>query len=220
MDAKEEILFNRKKEYEEQQRVLLSKLMSEKGGMLTYDMSENEIEGKMTEFLRDMSVLDYKYVDVVRDYWGLDPEDNTALFGEDMENRWNNFIKNHVVKDNEGKDTIVYEDKDKNYRLIPNAYPFIENMSFVIENFNKLVIPEDEEVDTMPSVTILGIEGLCGDKYLEHNLDKTHKDFYITQIMILMCELFDVMKKYRVYLKEESNNNLFKILSEKAKEVF
>ena len=44
MDAKEEILFNRRKEYEEQQRVLLSKLMSEKGGMLTYDMSENEIE--------------------------------------------------------------------------------------------------------------------------------------------------------------------------------
>ena len=87
MDAEEEILFNRRKEYEEQQRVLLSKLMSEKGGMLTYDMSENEIEGKMTEFLRDMSVLDYKYVDVVRDYWGLDPEDNTALFGEDMSNR-------------------------------------------------------------------------------------------------------------------------------------
>ena len=72
----------------------------------------------------------------------------------------------------------------------------------------------------MPSMTILGIEGLCREKYLEHNVEKTHKDFYITQIMILMCELLDVMKKYRVYLKEESNDNLFKLLSEKSKEMF
>ena len=32
-------------------------------------MAESEIEGKTTEFLYDMSVLDYKYVDVMKDYW-------------------------------------------------------------------------------------------------------------------------------------------------------
>ena len=62
----------------------------------------------------------------------MDLEDNTALFGEGTENRWNNFVKNHVVKD-----AIIYEDKDKNYRPIQNTYPFIEGMRFVNKNFSK-----------------------------------------------------------------------------------
>ena len=61
----------------------------------------------------------------------MDLEDNTALFGEGTENRWNNFVKNHVVKD-----AIIYEDKDKNYRLMPNALPFTEDMKFVNKNFS------------------------------------------------------------------------------------
>lgn len=222
MDAKQELIFERRKEYDEQQRLLLSRLMSEKGGMLTKNFSENEIEGKMTEFLREMAVLDYKYIDVVREDWGLDPEDNTAVFGEDMENRWRHFIKNHIVKDNEGKETILYADKDKNFRLIPGMLPFIDQMEFVINNFQKINLSnnEKEEVDELPSMTILGIEGLTTNKYLNLNVERNHKDFFITQVMILSCELMDIIKKHCNYLKEESNNEVFKILSEKVKEIF
>lgn len=222
MDAKQEISFDRRKEYDEQQRILLSRLMSERGGMLTKNFTENEIEGKMTEFLREMAILDYKYIDIVREDWGLDPEDNTAMFGEDMENRWTHFIKNHVVKDNEGKDSIIYEDKDKNFRLIPGVLPLIENLGFVIENYQKLRLSEreKEEVDEMPSITVLGIEGLSSEKYIEYNLEKEHKDFYITQVMILLCELLDILSKYQNYLKEESGSELFKLLSEKVKGIF
>lgn len=222
MDAKQEISFDRRKEYDEQQRILLSRLMSERGGMLTKNFTENEIEGKMIEFLREMAILDYKYIDIVREDWGLDPEDNTAMFGEDMENRWTHFIKNHVVKDNEGKDSIIYEDKDKNFRLIPGVLPLIENLGFVIENYQKLRLSEreKEEVDEMPSITVLGIEGLSSEKYIEYNLEKEHKDFYITQVMILLCELLDILSKYQNYLKEESGSELFKLLSEKVKGIF
>lgn len=222
MDAKQELFFERRKEYDEQQRLLLSRLMSEKGGMLTKNFTENEIEGKMTEFLREMAVLDYKYIDIVREDWGLDPEDNTATFGEDMDNRWKHFIKDHIVKDNEGKDTILYEDKDKNFRLIPGMLPFIDQMEFVIDNFQKINLSNNEkdEVDELPSMTILGIEGLTTNKYLNLNVERNHKDFFITQIMILSCELMDIIKKHRKYLKEESNIEVFKILSEKVKEIF
>lgn len=222
MDAKQEICFDRRKEYDEQQRILLSRLMSERGGMLTKDFTENEIEGKMTEFLKEMAILDYKFIDIVREDWGLDPEDNTAMFGEDMENRWTHFIKNHIVKDNEGKESIIYEDKDNNFRLIPGVLPLIENLGFVIENYQKLRLSEreKEEVDEMPSITMLGIEALSGEKYLEYNLEKEHKDFFITQVMILLCELMDILSKYQKYLKEESGNELFKLLSEKVKGIF
>ena len=74
-----------------------------------------------------------------------------------MENRWNSIVKNHVVKDKEGNGTIIYEDKDKNYISTPSMYPFIEDMRFVSKNFSKPVIPKDEEVNTIPSVTVLGI---------------------------------------------------------------
>lgn len=47
-----------------------------------------EIETRQMEFLKDMIVLDAKYIDVVRNNWGLEAGDNTATFGEDLEKRW------------------------------------------------------------------------------------------------------------------------------------
>ena len=38
--------------------------------------------------------------------------------------------------------------------------------------------------------------------------------------MILLGELLDVVERNRVYLKEEANDELFKVLAEKVKNVF
>lgn len=221
MLVSEEILEERRNAYEEQQRVLLAKTMSEKGGILMKGATNNEIEGKATEFFRNLQVLDAKYIDIVREDWGLDPNDETATFGDDFENRWDHFIKNHRVLDENEQPTILYKDKDEKLRLIPGKYPDIKDMKYVIDRFDEILLADNEreEVDTMPSVTILGIEGLSGETYEKYNKDPKDKDFFVTQIMILTGELLDVLSKHKEELKE-GENELFKVLEQKYKEIF
>lgn len=221
MDAAETIRAERREEYEEQQRILLSKLMSERGGMLTKGTTDKENEVKAIEFCKQMQILEMKYIDVVREDWGLDPDDDTATFGEDLDKRWEHFIREHVVKDDQGNPTILYRDKDGNFRLIPGKYPEIKDLKFVIENFEKILLEDDEKevIFPLPSVTIEGIEGVCSEKYSHYNLVPKDKDFFTTQIMILASELLDILKEHRDQLKE-SGNELFKVLEQKYKEVF
>ena len=128
MDAAESIRVERREQYEEQQRILLSKLMSERGGMLMKGATDKENEAKAVEFCKQMQILEMKFIDVVREDWGLDPDDNTATFGEDLDKRWDHFIREHVVKDDKGNPTILYRDKDGNFRLIPGKYPEIKDL--------------------------------------------------------------------------------------------
>ena len=94
-------------------------------------------------------------------------------------------------------------------------------LEFVVKNYDKIYKNEDnEEIELKPSITILGIEGVACSKYLDFNLSPDHKDFYLRQIMILLGELLDVVERNRVYLKEVANDELFKALAEKVKNVF
>ena len=52
MDAAEEIRAQRREEYNERQRILLAKLMSEKGGMLMKGSTDKENEAKAMEFFK------------------------------------------------------------------------------------------------------------------------------------------------------------------------
>ena len=222
MDAAEEIRAQRREEYNERQRILLSKLMSEKGGMLMKGSTDKENEAKAMEFFKQMQILDMKYIDVVREDWGLDPTDDSATFGDDLDKRWEHFIRNHVVKDEEGNPTILYKDKDDNYRLIPGKIPEIKDMQFLIDNYEKILLEDGEKevILPMPSITIMGIEGVSDEvKYRGYNLVPRDKDFFPTQIMILVAELLDTLKKYKDHFKE-SNNELYKVLEEKYKEFF
>lgn len=220
MIASEEIAAERREAYEESSRILLARLMSEKGGMLTKGYSDTEIEGKALSFLKELYILQSKFIDVIREDWGFDREDNSATFGEDIDNRWLHFVKNHIVKDDEGNETILYTDKNNNFRLINGVIPQIKDLEFIIKNYNKIYNEEKEEVEIMPSVTLLGVEGVSGEKYEKFNLDVNDKDFYLRQVMILICELLDALKKYKVYLKEQKGDELFKLIEEKFKELF
>lgn len=217
-----EIIFEeRRSAYEEQQRLLLARLMSEKGGMLMQGATDTEIERLQYDFLKQMTMLEYKFVDMVREDHGLDPNDNTATFGENMEDRWDNFFKSHIVMDEKGDDTILYEDVEGNYRLIPDRCPFIDRLEFIIKNFSKvdIGIPK-EELTMLPSLTILGIEAISNEKYNEYNVKWDHKDFFITQIMIMLMQLFDIMSIHKKYLKEQSDSKLYKELEQRVKEIF
>lgn len=46
--------------------------------------------------------------------WVFEPDDDTKTFGENMENHWDIFVKNHIARDESGKETILYEDRTKN----------------------------------------------------------------------------------------------------------
>lgn len=221
MLASEEILEERRAAYEDQQRIFLARLMSEKGGLCMKDARPEESEAKAAEYFKNMAILDMKYVDIVREKWGLDPADNSATFGEDMEKMWDHFIKNHVLMNDKGEPTILYTDKDNNYRLIPGKFPFIKDLGFVIDRFDKIMLSEDEEKDvsTLPSVTIMGVEALCSEKYKDYILEPGDSNFYVSQVMMLAGELLDVIKEHRTELKE-SGNELFKELEQKYKEVF
>ena len=125
------------------------------------------------------------------------------------------------MKDEQGNPTILYKDKDGNFLLTPEKYPEIKDLKFVIENFEKILLENDEKevIFPLPSVTIEGIEGVCSEKYSQYNLVPKDKDFFTTQIMILASELLDILKEHRDKLKE-SGNELFKIFEQKYKEVF
>lgn len=98
----EKLRNERRNEHNERQRFLMTKFTSEKGGVLTKDVTDQEIEKAQAEFYSDLAVLDYKCIDVAREDWGFEPDDDTTNFGENMENRCVNFIKNHIVRDESG----------------------------------------------------------------------------------------------------------------------
>ena len=223
MIAEEELAQTRREEYEEQYRVLLSRAMSEKGGILTKGFTAEEIEAKALNYFKDLLVLQTKYIDVVRENWGFARDDDSATFGDDLSCRWQHFVKNHLVKDDEGKEiSCMYEDKDGKYRLVPDKLPTIEQLQFVMKNFDKLFVEDEcsESIEIKPSVTIRGIEALPWSKYLDFILPPEHEDFYLRQVMILIGELLEVVERNKTYLKEEKQDELFKVLAEKVKTIF
>ena len=223
MIAEEELAQTRREEYEEQYRVLLSRAMSEKGGILTKGFTAEEIEAKALNYFKDLLVLQTKYIDVVRENWGFARDDDSATFGDDLSCRWQHFVKNHLVKDEEGKEiSCMYEDKDGKYRLIPDTCPSIEQMQFIMKNYDKLFVDEDDsvEIEMKPSICIRGVEAIPWSKNLDYYLPPSHEDFYLRQVMILIAELLDVVDKNKVHLKEEKQDELFKVLAEKVKKIF
>ena len=93
MLAEEEFAQKRRDEYEEQMRVLLSRTMSDNGGLLTKGYSDVEMDKKSVDFFKDLLVLQSKYIDVIRENWGFERDDDTATFGEDFTKRWPHFVK-------------------------------------------------------------------------------------------------------------------------------
>ena len=157
MLAEEEFAQKRRDEYEEKMRVLLSRTMSDNGGILTKGYSEDEMDKRSVNFFKDLLVLQTKYIDVIRENWGLERDDDTATFGEDFNIRWEHFVKAHLVKDDKGKEVdFMYEDKEGKYRLIPEKWPTIEQLQFVMKNYDKIYVNDlcSDAVELKPSVTI------------------------------------------------------------------
>ena len=76
--------------------------MSENGGILTKGFTaEEEMDTKVIGFFKDLLVLQSKYIDVVRENWSFEKDDYTATFGSDLGRRWEHFVRNHLVKDDE-----------------------------------------------------------------------------------------------------------------------
>ena len=170
MLAEEKFAQERRDEYEEKMRVLLSRTMSDNGGLLTKGFSDVEMDAKSVNFFKDLLVLQSKYIDVIRENWGFERDDDTATFGEDFNTRWQHFVKNHLVKDDKGNELeCLYEDKDGKYRLVPDKLPTIEQLQFVMKNFDKIYINDlcSVAIELKPSVTIRGIESFPWSKYLD-----------------------------------------------------
>ena len=223
MLAEEEFAQKRRDEYEEKMRVLLSRTMSDNGGILTKGYSEDEMDKRSVNFFKDLLVLQTKYIDVIRENWGLERDDDTATFGEDFNIRWEHFVKAHLVKDDKGKEVdFMYEDKEGKYRLIPEKWPTIEQLQFVMKNYDKIYVNDlcSDAVELKPSVTIRGIEAFPWSKYLDYLLSPEHEDFYLRQVMILIGELLEVVERNKTYLKEEKQDELFKVLAERVKTIF
>ena len=223
MLAEEKFAQERRDEYEEKMRVLLSRTMSDNGGLLTKGYSDVEMDAKSVDFFKDLLVLQAKYIDVIRENWGFERDDDTATFGEDFNTRWYHFVKNHLVKDDKGNELdFMYEDKDGKYRLVPDKLPTIEQLQFVMKNFDKIYAEDEcsDAVELKPSVTIRGIEALPWSKYLDFILPPEHEDFYLRQVMILIGELLEVVERNKTYLKVEKQDELFKVLAEKVKTIF
>ena len=181
------------------------------------------MDAKSVDFFKDLLVLQSKYIDVIRENWGFERDDDTATFGEDFNKRWSHFVKAHLVKDDKGNEVdFMYEDKDGKYRLVPDKLPTIEQLQFVMKNFDKIFVEDEcsETIEVKPSVTIRGIEAIPWSKYLDFILPPEHEDFYLRQVMILIGELLEVVERNKSYLKEEKHDELFKVLAEKVKTIF
>lgn len=217
----EKIHEDRRKAYEEQQRILFARLLSERGGMLMQNVTESEIEQKQLEFAKNMTILEYKYIDIVREDYGLSPNNEKASFGDDMEKRWEKFFKSSTVLDDKGEETILYEDVEGNYRFIPDRCATIDELEFLVKSITKIKTDfPKEELCQMPLLSILGIEALSTDKYADYNVRWDDKDFFITQILIMAMQLFDIIARHKKYLKEETENRLYRALEMRFKELF
>lgn len=85
-------------------------------------------------------------------------------------------MKNHIVRDKSGKNTILYEDRDKRWILIPGrgSLNSVTWNSLSVLDKNYLEEEEMESLDLLPSTTILGIEAKSSLKYDEHNVNYTN----------------------------------------------
>ena len=116
----------------------------------------------------------------------------------------------------------LYEDKEGKYRLIPGKWPTIEQLQFVMKNFDKIYINDEcsDVIELKPSICIRGVEAISHSKYLDYLFPPTHKDFYLRQVMILIGELLEVVERNKTHLKEEKQDELFKVLAEIVKSIF
>ena len=133
-------------------------------------------------FFKGLLALQSKYIDVIRENWSFDRDDDTATFGEDFNKRWQHFVKAHLVKDGKGKEVnFMYEDKEGKYRLTPEKWPSIEQLQFVMKNYDKIYVNDlcSDAVELKPSITIRGIEAFPWSKYLDYLLLPEHEDFYL-----------------------------------------
>lgn len=81
-----------------------------------------------------MTTLKYKCINVVREEYELDHDDNRVSFDEDMEKQRENFFKSSTVLDEKnGKGTILYKNAEDNYRLIPDCYLYVDMLEFVVK---------------------------------------------------------------------------------------
>ena len=64
-----------------------------------------------------LAQLEHAFIDVLRVIFGLDPNDKTAMFGDKIENRYSNLVKEHMCKDDDGNDTGLYVGADGLYRV-------------------------------------------------------------------------------------------------------
>ena len=101
-----------------------------------------------------------------------------------------------MTKENELE--CLYEDKDGKHRLIPEKWPTIEQRQFIMKNYDKIYVNNDECSDVIelkPSITIRGIEAFPWSKYLDYLLPPEHEDFYLRQVMTLICEFLKWLRE-------------------------
>ena len=54
--------------------------MSDNGGILTKGYSDVEMDAKSVNFFNDLLVLQTKHIDVIRENWDFERDDETATF--------------------------------------------------------------------------------------------------------------------------------------------
>ena len=63
-----------------------------------------------------LAQFEHAFIDVLRVIFGLDPNDSTALFGDKIENRYSNLVKEHMC-DKDGENAGLYIGADGLYRI-------------------------------------------------------------------------------------------------------
>lgn len=79
-------------------------------------------------------------------------------------------MKNHIIQDENNKDTILYEDRDKRRRLISERVSDLPDLEFIIKKSKNYLEGEEQETFNMlPSLTILGKETKAMLRYDIHS---------------------------------------------------
>ena len=96
--------------------------------------------------------------------------DDTAAFGENFNQMSFQKVFPSYVEDDKGNELeCLYEDKEGKYRFVPEKWPSIELLQFVMKNYDKFYVNDlcSETIELKPSVTIRGIEAFPWSKYLD-----------------------------------------------------
>ena len=140
---------------------------------LTKGFTEEEMDTKAIGFFKDLLVLQSKCIDAVRENCDFDKDNNTATFGDDLSRRWELFVWNNLVNDDERNEIdCVYEDKNGKYRLIPDVLTTTEQLQFVMKNYGKLYLDGEltETVELKSSVCIRWVEAILWNMHLDYTL--------------------------------------------------